>query len=142
MKSPGDPIQPDDAQDRVSDEHRELLANVIAVDVPDAPCSSCVPTVVDTTVTHTDDCPVSLDVETICEGDRKWFASNPATDFFYRPVSWGEATQLLEVMSQPQQFRRLGGKLSAHGRVRVERLTDGARVRRFDDVYFVFDPAD
>lgn len=126
----------------ISDEHRELIASLQGVEVPDILCLMCEPTLVGKDITHADGCPVSADVDAVTARDRLWFDTHPAADFFYREVTWGEAAQLIVVSPIMKAPLPPSSSLSTAGRVRVERLTDGVRLRRFDDVYFVIGPDD
>lgn len=122
---------------RISDEHRELIERLRPMDVPVVPCNDCTASVDGVEITHSVDCPVSLDVDAVCERDRDWFDRHPSADFFYRSISWGEASQL--AVKSPEIGRSLppGTQIVPEGRVRVERFAEGIRIRRFEDVYFV-----
>lgn len=122
---------------RISDEHRELLAAIRPVGMPETPCHECVPAVDGLEITHTEDCPVSIDVDAACNGDREWFDKHPAADFFFREISWGEASQLITMRADLYAALPPDSKISAVGKVRVERVGEGIRIRRFEDVYFV-----
>jgi hypothetical protein len=125
---------------RLSDEHRELLARVRPVDVPETPCTACVASASGNEVKHSADCAVSINIESVCDRDREWFAARLSTDFFYRQISWGEAAELVMVASNKLASLPPHSRIRAEGRVRVERVKDGVRIRRFDDVYFVLKP--
>src|SRR5665647_563670 len=120
----------------ISDEHSKLLSRLIPVDMPPVPCEDCVPTVDGRNIEHAETCPVSVDIERVTSGDRRWFDDHPHATFYYRPVTWGEGAQLMllddRVRRLPEEIR-----LTAAGRVRVEQIKSGVRSRKFDDVYFL-----
>lgn len=124
----------------LSDEHRELISQLVGVDTPETPCLECNPEVTGTEVTHENGCSIAADIEEVCGSDRDWFDAHPAADFFYRDISWGEAADL--VATSVVKLPAGSHPLSTAGRVRVERLLEGARVRRFDGVYFVMGPSE
>lgn len=126
-------------EQRLSDEHLELMDRIRPVDVPDVPCTECIPSFDGRTIRHTDECPLMRSIDDECNNDRLWFESHPGAEFFYREISWGEAVELAAL--HPDLCADLPNdlRLTAQGKVRVERVADGVRFRRFEDIYFVVD---
>jgi hypothetical protein len=120
----------------ISDEHKNLIAKLLPVDVPADPCTECTPTVDGTNVQHSAICPVMLSVDSATIADRAWFEDHPYADHYYRPVTWGEAAQLA-IMDDRVRHLAKSTLLTAMGRVRVERVNGDVRFRRFEEVYFV-----
>jgi hypothetical protein len=74
-------------------------------------------------------------IDDITEADRAWFLDHPFADFYLRPVTWGEGAELIVHNPDTAELSR-SQHLTAQGRVRVERMRDDARIRKFDEVWF------
>ena len=123
----------------LSDEHRELISKLKPVDVPATPCLDCEPDVDGLNVTHAALCPVAMCIDDIVAADKAWFEEHPFADFYLRPVTWGEGADL--IVRDPKLVDALTSfQLAVQGRVRVERMRDDARIRKFEDVWFQIVP--
>lgn len=123
----------------LSHEHRELISKLQPVDVPETPCLDCEPDIDGLHVTHAALCPVAMCIDDIVAADKAWFEEHPFADFYNRPVTWGEGAVLI-VQDPTMVEASTSFQLAVQGRVRVERMNDGARLRRFDDVWFLIVP--
>lgn len=120
----------------LSNEHRELISKLRPVDVPETPCLECEPDVDGLNITHAALCPVAMCIDDITAADRAWFEEHPFADYYLRPVTWGEGADL--IVKNPNMVEvSKSYQLAVQGRVRVERMRDGVRFRRFDDVWFL-----
>lgn len=119
----------------LSDEHRDLISKLKPVEIPETPCVECEPDVDGLTIVHAALCPVAICVEDVTVADRIWFQEHPFADYYLRPVTWGEGAELLVHHPEMVKISR-SHSLSVHGRVRVERIGDDIRVRKFADVWF------
>jgi len=123
----------------LSNEHRDLIGKLQPVDVPETPCLDCESEVDGLTVTHAALCPVAMCIEDIVAADKAWFEDHPFADFYNRSVTWGEGAEL--ALTDPRMIEAsMSYQLAVRGRVRVERMHDGARLRRFDGVWFLVVP--
>lgn len=120
----------------LSDEHRELISRLQPVGLPDIPCLECEPSVDGLTVEHAALCPVMISIESATRADRVWFEEHPYSDHYYRPITWGEAADLATTSEIGQKLSATQ-RFSVVGKVRVERMTDDARIRKFDGIYFM-----
>lgn len=120
----------------ISDELRDRLARALPVEVPAIPCADCIPSVDGLRVEHADTCPFMIEIERITGVDRQWFEDHPGAQYYYRPVTWAEGSELLlndaRTAALPPDVH-----LSPAGKVRVEQIRPGERARTFEDVYFV-----
>lgn len=120
----------------ITDEQREFLSRLKAVGMPPMTCTDCIPSVDGMSIEHADTCPVMLDIEKVTAEDAEWFEAHPSATFYHRPATWGEGVQLLlhdeKLRQAPPDMR-----FSVAGRVRIEQLEPGARLRKFENVYFV-----
>lgn len=123
----------------LSDEHRALIGKLKPLEVPETPCLDCVPDVDGLRVTHEAMCPVAMCIDDITASDRAWFVEHPFADFYLRPVTWGEGADLIIQDSNMAGLSK-SHHLAVRGRVRVERMRDDARIRRFSEVWFVVIP--
>jgi len=123
----------------ISDEHRALIGKLKPVSVPDTPCLDCEPDVKGTTVTHAPMCPVSICIDDVTAADRAWFDEHPFADYYRRPVTWGEGAELITHDPGLLTFAKIH-HFEVRGYVRVERVQDDVRLRRFNEVYFVIVP--
>jgi hypothetical protein len=119
----------------VSSDLRKLYQRLVPLDVPEIPCSDCEPSVDGKTITHAAMCPIALCIEDATQGDRRWFEAHPFADHYYRDVTWGEGAQLIQLN---EEWRALpdGYRLVPAGKVRVDRVSEIRRHRRFDEVFF------
>ena len=123
----------------LSKEHRELISKLRPIEVPETPCLDCDPHVDGLRVTHAALCPVAMCIDDITAADRIWFEEHPFVDYYLRPVTWGEGADL--VVQAPNMVELSQSyQLAVQGRVRVERMRDDVRVRRFEDVWFLVVP--
>ena len=122
----------------ISDELRNVLRHVTPLGVPQEPCIECKPSIDGLNVTHEAMCPVALCIEDATQGDRRWFEAHPFVDFYHREITWGEG---LEVLLADEKAHSLAvtHRVTAMGKVRVDRGSENVRFRRFIDVYFVID---
>ena len=120
----------------LSEHHKKLLSRLQPVDRPRVACTTCIPTVDGSEIEHAESCPISIDVEAATESDRIWFENHPDANYYYRPVSWGEGAQLI---TRHEKLRKLPGavKLEPAGKVRIEQIEIGSRIRSFEAVYFI-----
>jgi hypothetical protein len=123
----------------LSDEHRALISKLKPVDMPETPCLDCEPDVDGLHITHAALCPVAMCIEDVTAADRAWFEEHPFADFYLRPVTWGEGADLIVQTSDLVELST-SHHLAVQGRVRVERMRDGVRLRKFEDVWFVVVP--
>lgn len=123
----------------LSDEHRELISKLQPVDMPATPCLDCEPDIDGLHITHAALCPVAMCIDDIVAADKAWFEEHPFADFYMRPVTWGEGADL--ITKDPKMLEASNSyQLAVQGRVRVERMKDGIRLRKFDDVWFLIVP--
>lgn len=120
----------------LSDEHRALISKLKPVEVPEMPCLDCVPDVDGLSVVHAALCPVALCIDDITAADRVWFDEHPFADYYLRPVTWGEGANLIVRDPRMMELSK-SHHLAVQGRVRVERLRDDIRIRKFDEVWFL-----
>lgn len=120
----------------LSNEIRQLFESVRPMDVPAVPCTDCEWSVEGKTVTHGPMCAVAMCIDEATAGDRRWFESHPFADHYFREMTWGEGAQVLLHDDEAQMLAR-SYHLNPVGKVRVDLVSDGERVRRFQDVYYV-----
>lgn len=123
----------------LSEEHRELISKLKPVEVPETPCLDCEPDVDGLKVTHAALCPVAMCIDDITASDRVWFDEHPFADYYLRAVTWGEGAALIVQDPRMAELAK-SSHLAVQGRVRVERLRHDARIRSFNDVWFVVVP--
>jgi hypothetical protein len=99
-----------------------------------AACPDCTATEVDHHLQHDQTCPLGLDIDAICDADRRFFEDHPGTDVFYRPIMLSEVDGLRQAGIIPPG---IPGK--AVGRVRVTSVSPGIRVRSFENVLYLLD---
>lgn len=123
----------------LSDVHRELISRLQPVDLPGTPCLDCEPDIDGLNITHAALCPVAMCIDDIVAADRVWFDEHPFADFYMRAVTWGEGADL--IVKDPKMVEASKSyQLAVKGRVRVERMLDGIRLRKFEDVWFLVVP--
>jgi hypothetical protein len=96
-------------------------------------CPDCTATEVNKHLQHDQTCPLGLDIDAVCDADRRFFEEHPGTTHFYRPVMASEISE-----------QRVWGLLldmpgRAVGKVLVTSISPGVRTRCFDDVVYVID---
>ncbi|MFJ4044144.1 hypothetical protein ACIPV2_00175 [Microbacterium sp. NPDC089987] len=123
----------------ISDEHRALIEKLKPVDVPEIPCLDCEPHIDGLRITHAALCPVAMCIDDVTAADRAWFEAHPFADFYHRSVTWGEGANLI-VLNPDMVKLSESHHLAVQGRVRVERIRDDARIRKFDEVWFLVVP--
>lgn len=123
----------------LSDEHRELISKLQPVGVPETPCLDCESDIDGLHIAHAALCPVAMCIDDVTAADRVWFEEHPFTDFYLRPVTWGEGADLIVLDPNMVELSK-SVHLAVQGRVRVERLRDDARIRKFDEVWFLVVP--
>lgn len=123
----------------LSEEHLALISKLKPIDVPGTPCLDCEPDVDGLRVTHEAMCPVAMCIDDVTASDRAWFLDHPFADFYLRPVTWGEGAELIVHNPDVAELSK-SAHLAVQGRVRVERMRDDARIRRFDEVWFMVVP--
>lgn len=123
----------------LSEEHKALISKLKPVEVPETPCLDCEPEVDGLHVTHAALCPVAMCIDDIAAADRAWFNEHPFADFYLRPVTWGEGAGLIVLNPDIVELSK-SHHLAVQGKVRVERVRDDVRFRRFDDVWFLIVP--
>lgn len=123
----------------ISAEHRALFSRLAAAELPGDLCAECHPAIDGKTIEHEPMCPVMISIDDATENDRIWFDEHPYADHYYRPIAWGEAAELALRATDPPKPSTTP-RLVPVVRVRVERVKDGIRLRRFDDVSFAATP--
>lgn len=122
----------------VSDELRRVLENAKPIGVPGVPCVECEPHVDELHIVHEPMCPVAICIEDITQKGRQWFELHPFADSYYREITWGEGLDILLVDERSRQLA-FDYRVSAVGKVRVDRMSDIRRARRFEDVYYILE---
>jgi hypothetical protein len=123
----------------LSDEHRALVEKLQPVDLPEKPCVDCEPDIDGLKITHAALCPVAMCIDDVTAADRVWFEQHPFADFYLRPVTWGEGADLIVLDPNMMELSN-SHHLAVQGRVRVERMRDDVRIRKFDRVWFLVVP--
>lgn len=119
----------------LSKEHLELVNKLKPVGVPETPCLDCEPDIDGLQVTHAALCPVAICIDDITASDRAWFEEHPFADYYLRPVTWGEGADIIVQNSEMVRLSK-SHQLSVQGRVRVERMRDDVRLRKFEEIRF------